>query len=72
MTFNPRTLYTNPGARISYAAVSPMFGRTRFGVFTNLGPSEINRRDRACMGLWYLDLHLGCCVVEFIGRAVTV
>jgi hypothetical protein len=42
-------------------------GQTPLGVFTNLWPIPICRRDRQTLGGWYLDIHLGRFRLSILG-----
>lgn len=36
-----------------------VIGQTPLGLFTNLWPTALNRRDRETVGGWYCDIHVG-------------
>ena len=40
------------------------YGRTRWGVFTNLWPTALSRGDRDTLGTWYANLHTPRYVLE--------
>lgn len=42
-------------------------GQSPLGVFTNLWPTPICRRDRQTIEGWYLDFHLGRFRLSFLG-----
>jgi hypothetical protein len=45
---------------------SPLF--TRWGVFTNLWPTHVSKKDRNTDGIWYCNLHTPLGVVECYGE----
>ena len=42
-------------------------GQTPYGVFTNLWPTALCRRDRQALGGWYFTLHLGTWRLNILG-----
>lgn len=44
---------------------SRIVGQTPLGLYTNLWPTALNRRDRQAMGCWYVVFHVGPWTLDF-------